>query len=149
MFRGEDARGVNPNERGEGKQVRVKEDAMSMRFDQERKRIICRWEEPIKVVMNKKEGFINRSRMITVKVNDNGKLNSKDRRRHADHPMFPIIRRFNQMLNSIECYPKCENEHQCAICGTQHGVSPHFDTRTQTIVWLCRDHLTDSPKLDA
>jgi hypothetical protein len=141
---------VNPNPRGlRGKEGRAKEDAMSMRFDQERKRIICRWEEPTKVVMNKKEGLINRSRMITVKVNDNGKLNSKDRKRHADHPMFPIISRFNQMLNSIECYPKCENEYRCAVCGATRGVSPHFDTESQSIVWLCKEHLDNSPKLDA
>lgn len=99
--------------------------------------------------MNKKEGLINRSRMITVKVNDNGKLNSKDRKRHADHPMFPIIRRFNQMLNNMDCYPECEweREHVCAICGTNHGVHPHFDARSQSIIWLCKDHLAESPKL--
>lgn len=146
-YRNEETHGVNPNQRRGREEGRAKEDAMSMRFDQERKRIICRWEEPTKVVMNKKEGLINRSRMITVKVNDNGKLNSKDKRRHADHPMFPIIRRFNQMLNSIECYPKCDNEHMCAVCGTVHGVSPHFDTKRQSIVWLCREHLDNSPKL--
>lgn len=122
---------------------------MSMRYDQERKRIICRWEEPIKVVMNKKEGVINRSRMITVKVNDNGKLNSKDIRRHQKHPLFRYITRFNKMLNSYECFPKCEGIYQCAVCGTDHEVSPHFDTKRQSIVWLCREHLTDSPKVDA
>jgi hypothetical protein len=121
---------------------------MSMRYDQDRKRIICRWEEPIKVVMNKKEGFINRSRMITVKVNDNGKLNSKDIRRHAKHPMFPYINRFNQMLNSIENYPE-ETGHKCAVCGLEQSVSPHFDVGSQSIIWLCREHLTESPKVDA
>lgn len=121
---------------------------MSMRYDQDRKRIICRWEEPIKVVMNKKEGFINRSRMITVKVNDNGKLNSKDIRRHAKHPLFPYISRFNQMLNNIEYYPENDG-HRCAVCGLEQGVSPHYDVETQSIVWLCREHLTQSPKVDA
>lgn len=121
---------------------------MSMRYDQDRKRIICRWEEPIKVVMNKKEGFINRSRMITVKVNDNGKLNSKDIRRHAKHPLFPYISRFNQMLNSIEHFPEGDG-HKCAVCGLEQGVSPHYDVETQSIVWLCREHLTESPKVDA
>ena len=119
---------------------------MSMRYDQDRKRIICRWEEPTKVVMNKKEGLINRSRMITVKVNDNGKLNSKDIRRHGKHPMFPYIDRFSRMLNSIECFPDCENEHTCAVCGVRHDVSPHFDVKRQAIIWLCRDHLAESPK---
>lgn len=118
---------------------------MTMRFDQNRKRIICRWEEPTRVVMDKKEGLIKRSRMITVKVNDNGKLNSKDRRRHADHPMFPIINRFNQMLNTMECHPHCEYEHMCAECGSNIGVSPHFDPETQTIIWLCKDHMGKAP----
>lgn len=122
---------------------------MSMHFDQERKRIICRWEEPTKVVMNKKEGFIKRSRMITVKVNDNGKINSKDKRRHEEHPMFPYISRFSKMLNRIECFPKCENEHKCAVCGVEHDVSPHFDTKRQAIIWLCAEHKADSPKMDA
>jgi len=122
---------------------------MSMRFDQERKRIICRWEEPIKVVMNKKEGVINRSRMITVKVNDNGKLNSKDIRRHQKHPLFRFINRFNNMLNRFECHPRCDGEYKCAICGTEHGVNPHYDTERQSIVWLCREHSQESPKVDA
>ena len=122
---------------------------MSMRYDQERKRIICRWEEPTKIVMNKKEGVINRSRMITVKVNDNGKLNSKDIRRHAKHPMFPYINRFNTMLNSIDCFPSCQDEYKCAVCGLEQGVSPHFDVKTQAIIWLCHEHLVNSPKVDA
>jgi len=120
-----------------------------MRYDQERKRIICRWEEPTKIVMNKKEGVINRSRMITVKVNDNGKLNSKDIRRHAKHPMFPYINRFNRMLNSIDCFPSCQDEYKCAVCGMEQGVSPYFDVKTQAIIWLCHEHLTNSPKVDA
>lgn len=122
---------------------------MSMRYDQERKRIICRWEEPTKVVMNKKEGLINRSRMITVKVNDNGKLSSKDIRRHRKHPMFPYIDRFNKMLNSIACFPQCEGVHQCAVCGSTEDVSPHYDATRQSIIWLCRDHVAESPKVNA
>ncbi len=122
---------------------------MSMRYDRERKRIICRWEEPVIVVMNKKEGRINRSRMITVKVNDSGKLNNKDIRRHEKHPMFPHISRFNKMLNNVGCLPeKCEG-HKCAACEAEHGVSPHFDVKTQSIIWLCNEHLTSSPKVDA
>jgi hypothetical protein len=122
---------------------------MSMRYDQERKRIICRWEEPTKIVMNKKEGLINRSRMITVKVNDNGKLNSKDIRRHEKHPMFPYINRFNKMLNKMDFFPEQGNGHKCAVCGMEQGVSPHFDVKSKSIVWLCCEHLTDSPKVDA
>ena len=122
---------------------------MSMRFDQDRKRIICRWEEPTKVVMNKKEGVINRSRMITVKVNDNGKLNSKDIRRHENHPMFPNISRFNRMLNSIECFPQCEKEFSCAVCGSDAGVHPHYDAKRKAIMWLCREHAGESSKVDS
>ncbi len=122
---------------------------MSMRYDQERKRIICRWEEPTRIVMNKKEGFINRSRMITVKVNDNGKLNSKDTRRHKKHPLFPQITRFNKMLNKIDCLPGQCTGHKCAICGSEEGVSPSFDVKTQSVIWRCRVHLANSPKVDA
>lgn len=122
---------------------------MSVRYDQDRKRIICRWEEPIKVVMNKKQGLIKRSRMITVKVNDNGKLNSKDIRRHEKHPMFPYINRFNKMLNQLDSYPQDGKGFRCAECGAEQGVSPHFDVESQSIIWLCREHLTRSPKVDA
>lgn len=122
---------------------------MSMRYDQERKRIICRWDEPVQVVMNKKEGQINRSRMITVKVNDNGKLNSKDIRRHEKHPLFPLITRFNKLLNKIECLPGQCDGHTCAVCGVDSGVSPSFDAKAQSVVWLCKAHLGDSPKVDA
>ena len=122
---------------------------MSMRYDQDRKRIICRWEEPTKIVMNKKEGLINRARMITVKVNDNGKLNSKDIQRHAKHPMFPYIRHFNKILNNMNFFPEQEDGHKCAVCGLEEGVSPSFDVKSQSVVWLCREHLASSPKVDA
>ncbi len=122
---------------------------MSMRFDRERKRIICRWEEPTKVVMNKKEGFIHRSRMITVKVNDSGRLNSKDIRRHEKHPLFPHINRFNKLLNKVDCLPgRCEG-HRCAVCDTMAKVNPYFDVKRQSLIWLCPDHVADSPRVDA
>jgi len=99
--------------------------------------------------MNKKKGIIRRSRMITVKVNNNGKLNNKDIRRHEEHPMFPYISRFNTMLNKIKYLPGHDDGHKCAACGAEEGVSPHYDVRTQSIVWLCREHLNDSPKMAA
>lgn len=122
---------------------------MAVRYDQTRKRIICRWEEPTRIVMDKKEGVIKRSRMITVKVNENGKLNSKDRRRHEKHPMFPYISRFNQLLNKMHYFPEAEDGYTCAVCGASEQVSPHFDPRTQSVVWLCGKHSAQSPEVDA
>lgn len=122
---------------------------MSMLYDHNRKRIICRWEEPTKVVMNKKEGFINRSRMITVKVDDNGKLNSKDRKRHKNHPLFPHINRFNRQLNRLDNHPAKHEGYTCAACGSKEDVAPHFDPATQAIVWLCPRHAQESPRTDA
>lgn len=119
---------------------------MSMRYDDHRKRIICRWEEPVSIVMNKKKGLIKRSRMITVKVNENGKLNSKDIRRHEKHPMFPYISRFNAMLNKIWNRSDADTEYRCAVCGMEDGVSPHFDTHAKGVVWLCREHLDALPQ---
>jgi len=72
-----------------------------MRYDHDRKRIICLWKEPVRIVMNKKKGCIHRTRMITVKVNDNGKLSRKDLRRHESHPLLPTITRFNSLLNDL------------------------------------------------
>lgn len=122
---------------------------MSLRYDENRQRIICCWEEPRHVVMNKKKGVIRRARMITVKVNNNGKLNNKDIRRHEDHPMFSYISRFNSMLNRIKSLPGHEGGHTCAACGAKEGVSPYYDVRTQSIIWLCREHLDDSPLVAA
>ena len=122
---------------------------MSMLYDHTRKRIICRWEEPTRVVMNKKEGFINRSRMITVKVDDNGKLNSKDRKRHKNHPMFPLINRFNRQLNRLNSFPEKYEGYSCTVCGSREDVAPYFDVKNQAIVWLCPVHHQESPKVDA
>lgn len=120
---------------------------MTMRYDLDRKRIICRWEEPVKIVMDKKKGCIKRSRMITVKVNNNGKLNNKDIRRHEDHPMFPFISRFNSLLKTLHS-SEDPTGHTCAVCDREHDVSPHYDAKSKSVIWLCRDHLNKSPKMD-
>lgn len=113
---------------------------MTVRYDENRKRIICRWVEPIKVTMNKKEGVINRTRMITVKVNDNGQLSSKDRRRHEKHPMFPYIRRFNRLLSKTNSFTCPDGNCVCAACGESLATSPHYDALTGGVVWLCGEH---------
>lgn len=119
---------------------------MTLRYDENRKRIICRWVEPTKIVMNKKEGLIKRTRMITVKVNDSGRLNSKDIRRHGEHPLFPHINRFNNLLNEMYYFADGE-QYQCAECGRADNATPHFDTSTQSVVWLCGEHGTVSSKI--
>ena len=121
---------------------------MAMRYDQDRKRIICRWLESVRIVMNKKEGSIKRTRMITVKVNNNGKLNNKDIRRHENHHMFPLISRFNSLLNDLRSSASPVG-HACAVCGRTHGVCPHYAAKTKSIIWLCREHLNNSPEMDA
>ncbi len=121
---------------------------MTMRYDQVRKRIICRWEEPVRIVMNKLKAKMKRTRMITVKVNDSGSLSRKDVIRHEDHPMFPTIKRFNALLNDLRSEEK-QFGHTCSVCDRDHDVCPHFDIETKSIVWLCREHLNQSPKVNA
>lgn len=120
---------------------------MTVRYDENRKRIICRWVEPIKVTMNKKEGVINRTRMITVKVNENGKLSSKDTRRHGKHPMFPYISRFNSLLSRTNSFTCPDGNCVCAICGESYATSPHYDHLTKAVVWLCAEHSHMVPSL--
>lgn len=107
---------------------------MTMRYDENRKRIICCWQEPTKIVMNKKAGTIHRTRMITVKVNDSGRLNRKDIERHSDHPMFPHISRFNALLNEMRYFAKGEG-YAAGVCGLEKNAKPHFCTETQSVVW--------------
>lgn len=119
---------------------------MTMRYDENRKRIICRWEEPTKIVMNKKEGLIKRTRTITVKVNDSGRMNSKDIKRHAEHPLFPHISRFNFLLNEMRYFAQGDG-YTCGACGLEENTTPHFDPSTESVVWVGRDNSHDSPKL--
>jgi len=123
--------------------MRSKGKTMSMRYDENRKRIICRWEEPVRVVMNKKKGLIRRIRMITVKVNDSGRLNSKDIRRHEKHPMFPLISRFNQLLNNARCFSGLDEGRKCAACGLENGASLYYDALTHSLIWRCKEHVSD------
>lgn len=122
---------------------------MTLRYDQDRRRIICRWEEPTRIVIDKREGTIKRSRSISVKVSETGKLNSKDSARHAEHPMYRHISNFNSKLNKMNYFPLKHEGYKCSVCGSERDVNPHFDVNGQNIIWLCRDHQRISPKIDA
>lgn len=121
---------------------------MTLRYDQDRRRIICRWEEPTRIVMNKREGTIKRSRAISVKVSETGKLNAKDTRRHQGHPMYRHISLFNNKLRKMNFFPS-QDGYKCSVCGSEESVNPHFDVNGQNIIWLCKRHQHASPKVDA
>ncbi|MDC0335931.1 hypothetical protein OAN24_03415 [Pseudodesulfovibrio sp.] len=112
---------------------------MTIRYDTARKRIICRWAEPVKVLMNKKEGVMNRFRTISVKVNDSGSLSGKESRRLQDHPMFSYICRFNSLLKDHKSSDG-EHDHACSICKQGGPTTPYYDIKTRTIAWLCGEH---------
>lgn len=122
---------------------------MTLTYDEKRKRIICRWNEQVDVVMNKRKGRINRSKAITVKVNDSGRLNTRDRKRHEEHPMYRHISEFNEELNRMDYFNPGAGTYRCTICGSTKNVSPHFDVKTQSVVWLCPLHKSESPQIDA
>lgn len=121
---------------------------MTVHFDQNRRRFICRWQEPTQIVIDKKTGTINRSRVISIKVSETGKLNKRDCNRHEGHPMYPHIDRFNRKLNQMNYFPLKREGHACCCCGTNSDVSPHYDINSKSIMWLCRDHQSRCPTVE-
>ncbi|MEF2145390.1 MAG: hypothetical protein V3573_08095 [Desulfovibrionaceae bacterium] len=111
---------------------------MTCHYNPNSNRIVCKWTEPVKFVMNKKEGILPKVRTINVNVNKDGKLKSRDEKRHAEHPMFPYVQQFSDELRRINFFKRDET-HCCERCGSTHNVTPHFDIQSSTLTWRCSD----------
>ncbi|WP_022662471.1 hypothetical protein [Paucidesulfovibrio longus] len=111
---------------------------MTCHYNPNNKRIVCKWTEPVKFVMNKKEGVLSKVRTINVNVNKDGRLKSRDEKRHADHPMFPIVRQFSDELRRINFFDVGQ-KHACEHCGSEEAVTPYFDVAERRLTWRCAD----------
>ncbi|MGE4505905.1 MAG: hypothetical protein AB7D51_11200 [Desulfovibrionaceae bacterium] len=112
---------------------------MNLLFNPDRNRIVCRWTEPVKFVMDKKEGVIDKVRTINISVNKDGRPKSRDKKRHGDHPMFPYVALFSDELRRINFFNGDRKPGCCERCGQTHEVLPHFNTKTNELVWRCAD----------
>lgn len=112
---------------------------MTLLFNPERNRIVCRWTEPVKFVMDKKEGVIDKVRTINVSVNKDGRPKSRDKKRHGNHPMFTYVSLFSDELRKIDFFTNGHKPGSCEHCGQTENVLPHYDTATRALVWRCAD----------
>lgn len=112
---------------------------MTLLYNPDRNRIVCRWTEPVKFVMDKKEGVIDKVRTINISVNKDGRPKSRDRKRHGDHPMFTYVALFSDELRRIDFFSGERGRHSCERCGTDTGVVPHYDTHARSLTWRCAD----------
>ncbi|MBU1247715.1 MAG: hypothetical protein KKB70_03375 [Proteobacteria bacterium] len=112
---------------------------MTLLYNPQRNRIVCRWTEPVKFVMDKKEGVIDKVRTINVSVNKDGKLKSRDKKRHSEHPMFSYVSLFSDELRKINFFTGERPKGACEHCGAATGVVPHFDMLLKELTWRCAD----------
>lgn len=111
---------------------------LSLHFDCERRRIICRWGEPSPILWQGLPGTIYKTRSLSCLVTGKGRMSEPDRKRLSQRPQFGAIERFRRRLLE-EGFPGkvCR---PCEICGKIEGVNCHFHPPTGTIVHLCHDH---------
>lgn len=112
---------------------------MSLEYHPRTQRIVCRWKEPVRVVMNKAEGVMDKVRTLHFRLGDNGKLKARDRKRHQSHPMFQHVTRFSDELRRTGAYTSEASPKPCRHCGSTEGVIPCYDMKLKRIVWLCED----------
>lgn len=112
---------------------------MTMLYNPDRKRIVFKWTEPVSFVMAKRQGVIDKVRTINVSVNKDGKLKSRDKKRHGEHPMFEYVSLFSDELRRINFFKGEQPKGSCEHCGSRRGVVPHFDMNTNEINWRCSD----------
>ncbi|MFW5488117.1 MAG: hypothetical protein ACNI3A_06845 [Desulfovibrio sp.] len=122
---------------------------MILHYDKTRNRVICRWGEPVNIIMNKKSSRMERIRTIAVQLQKDGQLAKRDRERYGEHPVYSKIMHFVRKLRSNGYFPMGELTKPCTICGLEHGSAPHFDTRKRRVVWLCPEHRNELNKSNA
>ena len=113
---------------------------MTLYYDESRKKIVCRWQEPTAYVMEKKPVLINRLRSISARVTKRGRVSKTDRDRYRDHPMLKNIILFSHELQARGFFPSAGPLAPCRVCGVKEGVAPHFDPSSRKVIWLCHEH---------
>ncbi len=115
-------------------------------LDLERMRVICFWDEPRPIMLNKSEHTLAKRRSFSLRISQGGRLNKQDYERMADHPKLPAVLRFVQAMKRSRLLPMREaGTHTCDICGSSARVFPHFDAARKKIVWRCGEHRDHAP----
>lgn len=112
---------------------------MTLHINQRGDRIVCRWTEPVKFRMAKWEGILDKVRTITLSLDRRGKLASRDRKRHAHHPLFSHAQRFRDKLAEMNFFSEKRIVCACERCGSTDEVLPHYDPDQATVTWHCAD----------
>lgn len=115
-------------------------------LDLDRMRVICLWDEPRQVVMNKSRHTLTKRRSFSVRITQAGRLNKQDYDRVADHPKLPAVLRFIETMKRSKLLPLREPwPHVCDICGDSSRVFPHYDAVKKKVVWRCGAHRYSDP----
>lgn len=102
-------------------------------------RIVCRWKEPVKVRMANREGIIDKVRTLNLTVDRQGRLLSRDRKRHGQHPMFSHAQNFRDRLEEIRFFSEQRFTCACDHCGRTSEVLPFYDPKKKELAWRCID----------
>ena len=110
-------------------------------LDLDRMRIICLWDEPRQVILNKNEHTLVKRRSLSMRITQGGRLNKQDYNRLAGHPKLPAVLKFVEVMRRSKLLPLREaKQHVCEICGDSSRVFPHYDAEKKRVVWRCGAH---------
>ncbi len=114
---------------------------MNMYLDLDRMRVVCNWDEPREVVLNKDTFTIGKKRTASLRISRTGTLNKQDVLRADDDPKVNAVRSFINTMKKQKLLPmKQPEERVCAICGSTERVFPHLHPSKKGVVWLCGRH---------
>jgi hypothetical protein len=114
---------------------------MNLHLDTERMRVICDWDEPRQVIMNKLSRTVAKRRSLSVRITRRGRVNRRDMERVDGHPKLPVMLSFIEAMKRQNLLPVQDvSVRICEVCGRTERVFPHFDRDKRRIVWLCGEH---------
>lgn len=118
-----------------------KKNPPEVHLDLDRMRVICLWDEPRQVVMNKNQHTMTKRRSFSLRITQGGRLNKQDYNRVADHPKLPAVLGFVEALKRNKLLPlRAPKLHTCDVCGDSSRVFPHYDAVKKRITWRCGAH---------
>lgn len=110
-------------------------------LDLDRMRVICQWDEPRQVVLNKNSMTVAKRKSVSLRVTQGGRLNRQDRERLEGHPKMPAVYSFLEAMKRNNLLPMNSLEpHTCEICGESSRVFPHYAPGRKKVVWRCGAH---------
>lgn len=118
-------------------------------LDLDRMRVVCQWDEPREVVLNKHAMTLSKRRSVSLRVTQGGALNRQDKKRLAGHPTLPAVYSFLEAMKRDNLLPTRRLEpHTCEICGESNRVFPQYQPKRRKVVWRCgaHRHMDSAPK---